>query len=772
VTHDLNLIPTIANFSRRGFLKGAAAGSFVLAVGLSRASFAEEPANLAREKKYGAESMPHGVRDDPTIFLSIAPDGTVVFQCIRQEMGQGVRTSLAMIIADELEADLARFKVVQADGDEERYGNQDTDGSRSVRHHFMPLRRAAAAARTMLEIAAATKWGVSPRDVHAENHQVIHPASGRKAGFGELTKAAGHLRVPPREGIKLKDTARFRYIGKDNVELVDGFDITTGRACYGIDTRLDGMLYAVVRHSPAWGDKVKSFDASAAMNVPGVVKVVPIETYPLPSEFWPIGGVGAVAKNTWAAIKGRAALKIEWEPGPNRDYNSDSYKKDLEAAARSPGNALRVAGDFDKAMAGAAKKVQAEYYVPHLAQAPMEPPAATVRIKDGMCEAWACVQAPQTTRDHLTKLLNLSPEKVAVHVTLLGGGFGRKSKPDFVLEAAILSRAMNGAPVKVTWTREDDVQHSYFHTVSLEHLEAGLDQEGNPTAWLHRSVAPPILATFKPGIDHESPTETGMGLLNNPLDLSNLRIENGKAVAKTRIGWFRSVSNIPHAFAIQSFVAELAAAAGKDQKAYLIEALGPDRKINPYECSDKWNYTEDPARYPIDTGRLRAVIERAALEAQWGRQLPKGQGLGIAAHYSFLTYVAAAVLVAISPQGEISIPHLDVAVDCGPQINPDRIRSQFEGAAIMGFGLTSLGEITFKNGEAEQTNFDTYLLARIDASPREIRVHLVGGQDWNQPLGGIGEPGVPPIAPAVCNAIFNATGKRIRSLPIKDKLRV
>jgi isoquinoline 1-oxidoreductase beta subunit len=356
-------------------------------------------------------------------------------------------------------------------------------------------------------------------------------------------------------------------------------------------------------------------------------------------------------------------------------------------------------------------------------------------------------------------------DNVTVHVTLLGGGFGRKSKPDFATEAAVLSKVMDGRPVKVTWTRDDDLHHDFFHTVSVEHLQAGLDANGKVTSWLHRSVAPSIGSIFGPDPKHELPFELGLGLINVPYDIPNLRIENPEAEAHTRIGWFRSVSNVPHAFAVQSFVAELAAAAGKDHRDFLLDLIGAPRLIDPRSQHDNWNHGESPQRYPVDTGRLRRVIETATREAGWGTK----RTLGLAAHYSFLSYTAVVAEVVVDKSGHLRIPRVDIAFDCGPVVNPDRVRSQLEGAVIMGVSLATLGEITFKRGRSQQDNFHQYRVTRMDTAPAEIRVHLLPATDWNMPLGGAGEPGIPPVAPALCNAIFAATGRRIRRMPIREQ---
>ena len=656
--------------------------------------------------------------------------------------------------------------MAQAPGDEARFGNQDTDGSRSMRHWFEPMRRCGAAARAMLEQAAAAQWQVPVGECRARLHQVIHSPSGRELGYGALASAAAALPVPPRDGLRLKGPDEYRYIGKEATRATDGADIVNGRAIYGADVHFEGMLYATVARPRVYGGKVKLLDDSAALKVPGVIKVMAIEGRPLPSEFQPLGGIAVIARNTWAAIKGREALKIEWDDGANAGYNSTAYRQELEAAARQPGKVVRNSGDIEQAMASADSSLEAAYYLPHLAQSPMEPMVAIARFQGGHCEAWAPSQAPQVTRERIAERLGIGFEQVRVNVTLLGGGFGRKSKPDFILEAAILAKAFPGTAVRVQWTREDDIHFSYFHTVSAEYLKASLNKDGLPSGWLHRTVAPSITALFAPGMAHEAAFELGMGFTNMAYAIPNVRLENPEAAAHTRVGWYRSVSNIPHGFAIQSFVDELAHKAGQDPLKYQLKLLGPDRQIDPRTLSEEWNYGESPERYPIDTGRLRQVLEVAAKAAGWGRPLPKGRGLGLAVHYSFVTYVAAVLEVEVQDDGTLIVHKADIAVDCGPQINPERIRSQFEGACVMGLGNAVLGEISFKDGRVQQDNFHMYEIARMSLAPREIAVHLVT-PPGEVPLGGVGEPGVPPIAPALCNAIFAATGKRIRNLPVR-----
>ncbi|MGK7653954.1 molybdopterin cofactor-binding domain-containing protein [Roseovarius sp. B08] len=645
-----------------------------------------------------------------------------------------MRTSIAMVVAEELEADWDKVRVTQAPGDESRYGNQDTDGSRSLRHFFDPMRHAGASARAMLEQAAADAWDVPVAEVRAEGHFVRHEGSDRRMGYGELAAAAAALPVPDREGVRLKDPATFHYVGKGDIGLVDNNDITRGTATYGIDVRREGMLYAVIARPPVFGGRISSVDESAALQVAGVERVVRLDPPAIPAEFQPLGGVAVIARNTWAAIKGREALVIEWDDGPHGSYSSEEYKTELEAAVQtSDGKLILNRGDVETALTAAPTRVVAEYYIPHLAQAPMEPPAAVADVRDGTCEVWACVQAPQVTRLRLAEQMELPEEDVTVNVTLLGGGFGRKSKPDFVLEAAILSREM-GTPVKLTWTREDDLHHSYYHTVSVERLEAGLDHAGKAVAWLHRTAAPTIGSIFAPDPKEKLPFELGMGLTNMPLDIPNVRAENPQAPAHVRIGWYRSVSNIPHAFAIQSFIAELADAAGRDPRDYLLEVIGPARLIDPSEIGDVWNYGENPDRYPIDTGRLRKVTETVAEAIGWGREMRSGRGLGLAAHYSFASHVAVAAEVDVK-DGEVHIPRVEISIDCGANVNPDRIRSQMEGAVVMGVGQALTTEMTFHDGRAQQGNFDSYLIPRMEVAPREINVHLASSGGYDQPLG-------------------------------------
>ncbi len=742
---------------RREFLKGMlAAGAFVLGVQfLPENIFAASPGSSAGDAMLKSPLQ-------PSVYLAIDSDGTTYIISHRSEMGSGSRTAVPRILADELDADWARVKLVQAIGDE-KYGDQDTDGSHSVRGSFDTFRESGATARLMLVRAAAAQWGVPEKECSTELHAVVHKSSGKKLGYGELAAAAAKLAVPKKEELKLKDRNEWRYIGKATSSY-DLKDMVTGRASFGQDTFTEGLLYASVAHPPVFGSSVKSVDDTATLGVAGVKQTLTLDAFKPPILTQALGGVAVLADSTWAAMQGKKKLKVTWEASPHSVWNSDAYKKELQETARKPGKVFRENGNVDAAFAKGGKIVEAEYYAPMLAHASMEPPAALAVYRDGKVEVWAPTQGPQGARDAIAQAVGLKKEDVTVHVTLLGGAFGRKSFPDFAVEAAVLSKK-TGKPVKVVWSREDDIKFDVYHSVAAMYMKAAVGPDGLPSAWLQRTVFPPIGSTFDTSATYSGADELQLGFTDVPFAVPNLRAENGPAAAHVRIGWFRSVANVYHAFAIHSFADELANAAGKDPVEYLLKLLGPDRIIPKEEIGKDYpNYGGDYEQYPIDTARLRRVLTLAAEKSGWGKQKSgNGFGMGVAVHRSFLTYVATVVQVQMDSSGQVQIKKVDTALDAGTIVNPEMVRQQFEGAAAMGTSVAFYGEITATNGVIDQSNFDTFQVARINVSPKQTDVHIVPS---SAPPAGIGEPGLPPFSPALYNAIFAATGKRIRELPL------
>ncbi len=748
---------------RRTFLVslGLATGAFALGLTSAHAQTkAPEPASWRRPT---FEQMPNDGGVTPNAFVHIAVGGIVTIACARSEMGQGVRSSLPALVADELGADPARVAILQADGDE-AYGNQDTDGSSSVRGEaYEELRRLGATARVMLIAAAAKRWNVPAAQCQAHDHAVFHAKSKRQLGFGDLAMEAAALPFPKLADVPLRPTSELRHVGKP-LPHVDAPDIVTGRATYGADVRLPGMLTAVIARPPVVGGKIAKFDGTRALQVPGVKRVIDLPAPTPPFKFQPLGGVAVVADTTWAAMRGRAALDVTWEPGANVTYDSAAYRETLLASVRAPAKPVREVGDVDAALSKSAKRIVAEYGVPHLAHVPMEPPVSVAKVDADGCEVWSPTQSPQDVRENVAKALGLDASKVRVHVTLLGGAFGRKAKPDYDVEAALLSKAMR-APVRVQWTRTDDIQHGYFHTTSAQRLEAGFDTNGKVAAWLHRTSFPSISSTFTAGVTHASDGELGQGVLDMPLAIPNVRAENGEAIAHVRIGWLRSVCNLHHAFALSSFVDEIAHARGLDPRDNVLELLGPERHVTPEELGVKKvpNYGGNLDRYPIDTARYRHCVERVTDLARWASRAKDGRALGLAVHHSFLTYVAVVASVVKDGRGKIHVDEAWVVADAGTIVNPDRVNAMMEGAVIFGMSLALHGSITMKNGGVEQTNFHDYRLARMPEAPRAIHVEIVQS---DAPPGGVGEPGAPPVAPAIANAVFALTGTRVRELPM------
>ncbi|MBN7812308.1 xanthine dehydrogenase family protein molybdopterin-binding subunit [Algoriphagus sp. H41] len=735
--------------SRRDFLKigSLAAGGFVLGVNFQCSGPKGELVSFA-----------------PNAFVSIASDNVVTIIAHRSEMGTGIRTSLPMIVADELGADWSQVKIVQAEGDEDKYGNQNTDGSFSVRMFYEPMKKAGATARHMLMQAAAKEWGVDVSECDTENSQVIQKGGSKKIAFGDLVEQIKVMELPKAEDVPMKDFSSYKLVGKD-VPIYDLEDIATGKAVFGADVDLPNMLIAVVRRSPVVGAKALSYSEEKALAVPGVKKVVKIDGVGLPTGLdKPLEGIAVLAENTWSAIKGSEALEVEWDLGPNQTYNSSVQLEEMVKSTASNGTVKRERGNFNQAKSSAGKTFEKTYLAPFYAHSTIEPPAAIADVKaDGSVVIWAPSQHPQWARGAVAGALGVDLAKVRLNVTLLGGGFGRKSKPDYVVEAALLSKAA-GVPVRVQWTRTCDLHHDYYHSHSAQRIVATLDGSGNLSGWNHHTVFPAIGS----GLDAAPPSdgELDLGCRDFPYDVPNIRVEAHESTAHTRIGWLRSVSNIHHAFAIGAMMDELAEARGLDPVDQALQLLGDDRDLvfAGEMVGDYGNYGEKIEDFPWSTARMKKVIETVAEKSNWKANLAAGKAVGFAAHKSFLTYVACVVMVEKDANGNLLIPEVHYAVDCGIAVNTDRVRSQFEGGAQFATSLATTSAITLENGRVQQNNFDTYQIIRMPQAPKKTHVHIVPSME--KPTG-VGEPPVPPFIPALANAVYKLSGKRNYQLPFQ-----
>ncbi len=718
------------NRGRRDFLKAGAAAGGGLVIGLhlpNVAGAAEGPAKL-------------------NAYVKVGTDSRVTFVCGQVEMGQGVHNGLSMLLAEELEVELKNVRIEQG-GIDPAFGNpryigfkavggfQATGGSSSIRNFGNKVRHAGAAARFMLISAGAERMQVLRSECVAENGHVVHKPSGRKVSYGAVANDAARQVAPDEPA--LKQPSEFRIVGKATPRQDVPLKVT-GRAIYGLDVKRPGMLVATVMRCPVFGGKVKSYNAERALKVAGVKKVVQISS-----------GVAVVADSFWAAKKGRDALEVTWDEGPLAKVSSADLYSQWAALAKGPTAAERLkTGDVAAALAGGAKRVEAAYELPFLAHACMEPMNATAHFKGDSCEIWASTQAQSWNQHAVAQATGLPPKAVTVHTTYLGGGFGRRLESDYVVEAAETSRAAGNVPVKVVWTREDDLQHDFYRPASHNVLQAALGADGMPTAWRHRIVGTSILQYFKTfghflRKDGHDPTSTQGAGDYFPYDIPNVLVDYVNNNQGVPSGFWRSVGNTQNGFILESFVDELAHAAGKDPYQYRRQLFG-----KPHAA------------------RLRAVLDLAAEKAGWGKSLPAGVHRGIAAHFAYGGYCAQVAEVSVAKDGKVKVHRVVAAIDSGWVVNPDMVRYQVEGAIYYGLNAALYGEITIRNGRVEQSNFNDYKMARMDEMPK-VEVHILEGKGEQ---GGAGEPGTNPISPAVCNAIFAATGKRIRKLPIKPEM--
>lgn len=751
----------IVNVSRRAFLTsiGLSGGVFVLG------SMIPELALAAAAK--GSE------KEAPALhqlgyFVSVQKDGTVEIVCHRCEMGQGIITSVPQIIADELEADWSKVQVTLGKADS-RYGNQSTGGSASIRQFFTHIRQMGAVARDMLEQAAANEWAVEKHTVKAQQHAVIHIPSGKKLAYGDLAAKAAMLPMPTVDSLKLKANKDFHLIGKD-VKLVGQEAIVTGTAVYAQDIQLPNMLIASIERPPVVGGRIKSYNDSEAKKVAGVVAVVRLKDRPLPANVKPVSGVAVLASNTWAAIEGRKKLQIEWDLGEHASHDSKAYKQGLIAKVQKKGEVVRTKGDTYSHAYRPDKTVEATYTVPYHHHMSMETPAATAVIENGVCRVWTGTQTPQWGKGLVMEELGLDPEKdadkVELNVTLMGGAFGRKGKHDFTLEAVELANATK-RPVKVIWSREDDVKHGYYHAIAANYCKAELTADNHVDFWIQRVAHPPIGWTFDGKSDSPDDGLLGLGFADVALDVNHLSCEKHKVDTHVRIGWFRSVENIHNWFALGCFVDELAAKANIPTVQMWLNLVGKDRVVDPRkEGFSGWkNYDQTSADYDVLTRRIKNVILLIAEKANINEKLPKNEAWGISFANSFNSYSAAATKVRVVDK-KVTVLAMHTAIDCGLIVTPDRVRSQMEGAMIMGLSMALDSEITVKNGVIEQSNFNDYTVSRMPEVP-PLFVHLVDSTDAP---GGVGEPGLPAVIPSLVNAIYHASGIRIRDLPVKTAL--